>query len=433
LDLHPLSVAPFVILLLLIALLPLVAEQFWHSNHNRFLVSVGLALPVVIYLIWHGPEATHHLIEEMKEYVAFVVLLGSLYVISGGLLVLGTLRATPPRNTLLLAGGALLANLIGTTGASMVLIRPYLRMNQGRPSATHLVVFFIFLVSNLGGALTPLGDPPLFLGFLRGVDFWWTLRLWPHWAFVMLLVLGIFLIWDTLLFRRETPRLPSTDPEVRLGLRGKINILLLIGVVLAVLVQSPGVARHLKLDGLGREGLKWLGCAAMVTLALLSLILTPRAVRGNNGFTWGPIIEVAVVFLGLFATMGPALVLLEHSSQRLGLTQPWHYFWLTGILSSFLDNAPTYLAFGTLASSTCELTGLDQLSLQQEAILIAISCGAVFMGANTYIGNGPNFMVKAIAEESGMPAPSFFGYMAYSAVILLPVFVLLTLLFFRPT
>lgn len=430
LDLHPLSVLPFLMLLFLIATLPLVAEHFWHSNHNRFLVSVGLAIPVIVYLIWHGPESRHRLVEEMFEYVAFIALLGSLYIISGGLLVMGTIQANPWRNAGLLAIGALLANAIGTTGASMVLIRPYLRMNQGRPRTTHLIVFFIFLVSNIGGALTPLGDPPLFLGFLRGVDFFWTLRLWPQWLFLLLSLLILFLIWDSVLYRLEPARQHGPGAPVPFGIRGWINIPLLAGVILAVLVQSPSVASHLGLGWFGHEQLKWLGCSSMGVLALLSLVLTPRGVRKANSFTWGPIIEVAVVFLGLFATMGPALVLLGRSSQQLPLDQTWHYFWLTGILSSFLDNAPTYLAFGTVASSSLHLSDLDSLSIQCESLLVAISCGAVFMGANTYIGNGPNFMVKAIADEAGFHAPSFFGYMAYSGSILLPLFLILTLWFF---
>lgn len=419
-DPHLLSIVPFLGLLLAIAVLPLTIGHWWHSNRNKLIVSLLLALPTVVYLLTLGEPAIHKLLETVDEYVSFICLLGSLYVISGGIVVQGDLRGSPIKNTLLLLLGSGLANLIGTTGASMVLIRPFLRMNQGRKHSAHLVVFFIFTVSNIGGSLTPLADPPLFLGFLKKVDFWWTLQLWKECLLALGLVLSAFLIWDTLAYRREGP-LPRQAGGQPLAIRGLVNLLLLAGVVLTVLAQAPTFGRFVLTPPMA-----W---GALAMLSLLSLWLTPTGARQANGFTWGPIVEVAIVFAGLFATMAPALELLKVRGHRLGITEPWQYFWLTGVLSSLLDNAPTYLAFATLAAQSDEL-GL--LMLEAPRVLAAISTGAVFMGAVTYIGNGPNFMVKAIADEWGTPTPSFFGYGLYSAVILLPTFVLVTLLFFSP-
>ncbi len=438
LDPHPLSVLPFVLLLLAIALLPLTTVHFWHSHFNRLLVCAGLALPAVIYMLCHGAVIRSRLGHEMQEYVSFIVLLGSLYVISGGLLLQGDLKPSVAGNVTILLLGSLLANLIGTTGASMVLIRPYLRMNRERRFATHLVVFFIFTVSNVGGALTPLGDPPLFLGFLRGVDFWWTLSLWRPWLLCLGVVLGAFTVWDALAFRRY-PLKPFPKKEQRpqpLRLRGWVNLPLLAGVVLAVLLQSEQVGRQLgRLLGPGNLTLPTFGAwGVMAALAGLSLLGTPADVRRENGFSWSPILEVAVIFLGLFASMGPAVLFLEKHGKAFGPRQPWQFFWLTGLLSSCLDNAPTYLAFGTMACSSNGLQGdaaLGQLAQAAPRVLTAISCGAVFIGANTYVGNGPNFMVKALADEAGARTPSFFGYLLYSGLILLPTFVVLTLVFFR--
>ena len=427
---------PFVVLLLGIAVLPLMAGHWWHLNRNKAIVAFGLSLPVVIYLLAiDGPTkgaSTHHLTHELWEYASFIILLTALYTISGGILLIGDIPARPRINTLFLAIGAVLANFIGTTGASIVLIRPVLRINLDRQHKSHLPIFFIFIVSNTGGLLTPLGDPPLFLGFLQGVDFFWTLRLWVEWLVVNGLLLGIFWMWDRAAYRKETPvalQRDATDIHP-LRLNGVlVNGTLLLGVLLAIVLHSKevGVAFGRSL-GVGDLTLHrpW-GQVAIIALTVLSLLLTRKSIRRGNAFSWGPMIEVAVLFLGIFITMVPALALLREHGDKLNVTKPWQFFWLTGILSAFLDNAPTYLTFATLASG--EQT-LGWLSLHRPDTLAAISCGAVFMGAITYIGNGPNFMVKAIAESHRYKMPSFFGYMAYSVGILGPVLVIVALVFF---
>ena len=421
------TATPFVLMLLGIAVLPLVAGHWWHRNRNKAIIALALALPVAIYLLaidgkTQG-ESSRQLLHELSEYASFIILLTALYTISGGILLIGDIEAKPRTNTLFLALGAVLANFIGTTGASMVLIRPLLRINLDRQHKAHLPIFFIFIVSNTGGLLTPLGDPPLFLGFLQGVDFFWTLRLWREWLLVNVLLLAIFWIWDTRAYRRETKQALQRDATdihpLRLsGLR--VNGPLLLGVLAVVILHSKAVAGDWALR-------KPWGEIALIALTITSLLLTRKSVRRGNDFGWGPMIEVAVLFLGIFVTMVPALALLREHGNELNITKPWQFFWLTGVLSGLLDNAPTYLTFATLASG--EHT-LGWLSLHRPAILAAISCGAVFMGAMTYIGNGPNFMVKAIAEGHKYQMPSFFGYLAYSVGILGPVLVIVTLVFF---
>jgi Na+/H+ antiporter NhaD/arsenite permease-like protein len=435
------SAAPFALLLLSIAVLPLVAHRWWESNRNRALVSLACAVPAAAYLLAaHGAEAWHPLLHSLRDYVSFLLLLGALFVIAGGIRVRGSLAGTPLANTGLLAIGAVLANLIGTTGASMVLIRPLLRANEERRSRAHLVVFFIFVVSNCGGLLTPLGDPPLFLGFLKGVPFAWTLRLWREWLVVNGLLLLVFNLVDQWRVAREQEAVPE-EPLLEeliehepLRIEGSHNLLLLAGVVLVILGQG---------QGWGTGGAGWPFGVQETLLALLAATgyaTTRRSVRIANRFGFGPIIEVAVLFFGIFVTMTAPLLILNARGTALGLSEPWHYYWMTGVLSGFLDNAPTYLSYaaaaaGQLGVSVDGSRYLAELLAQgpiAQALLAAISCGAVMMGANTYIGNGPNFMVKAIAEESGVRMPSFFGYMAYSVAILVPIFVVITLIFFRP-
>jgi len=420
------SILPFALLLLAIALLPLLANHFWEHNRNKAIVSAVVGVPMVLYIGWLDYHAVLH---TLHEYVAFIILLGALFIISGGVLVRGTLAGTAPVNTGILALGAVLASFIGTTGASMLLIRPLLRANSARKNVQHIVIFFIFIVSNAGGLLTPLGDPPLFLGFLRGVPFFWTMRLWVEWATVNAVLLIVFHMIDSVLFHREDLTTPGDlDKEVEehrvpLSVAGKRNLLFLAGVIVTIVLCG-----HLQPPVGVQE-------AGMLLMAGLSLWLTPNDVRTENNFSWGPIVEVAVVFAGIFATMIPALAILNARGNELGLTSPAQFFWATGALSSFLDNAPTYLTFAAIASGIAhtDANNLSQLVVTPsgEALLTAISAGAVFMGANTYIGNGPNFMVKAVAESAGVKMPSFFGYMAWSGLILLPTFALVTVVFFR--
>jgi Na+/H+ antiporter NhaD/arsenite permease-like protein len=420
------SVAPFAVMLLAIAVLPLVANHFWEHNRNKAILSAVLGVPVAVWVASLDHTTVLH---TAHEYVAFIILLGALYVIAGGIVVRGTLSGTPGLNSALLGIGAVLASLIGTTGASMVLIRPLLRANSVRRRKVHVVVFFIFVVSNAGGLLTPLGDPPLFLGFLRGVPFFWTLQLLPHWLFVNGALLAIFYVVDATVFRKEDVATPGDLDEIAVAHRtpisigGRLNILYLAGIVGVLMLSGAAPVP----PGFSEGG--------MLLMTVLSWVTTRKQVRQENLFTWGPIVEVAVVFAGIFATMIPALAILNAHGGELGISEPWHFFWATGTLSSFLDNAPTYLTFTSAASG---LLGTDAANLgtllatdRGAALLVATSLGAVLMGANTYIGNGPNFMVKAIAEGGGVRMPGFFGYMAWSGAVLLPLFVAVTVVFLR--
>ncbi len=403
------TVLPFVAMLLAIALFPLWLPHWWESNRNKLLVAAVLGAPVLVLYLVRQPGALTHM---ATDYVSFIVLLTGLYVIAGGVLLRGDLEATPLVNTAFLAIGSLLASFIGTTGASMLLIRPLLQTNRERARVTHTVVFFTFLVSNIGGMLTPLGDPPLFLGYLQGVPFAWTFRLWPQWLLMTASLLMLYYVWDTRHHAHETRAALLRDhTQIQpLRIRGALNGLWLAGVVAAVAFLHEPV----------RE-------LAILALAGISLWRTPLAIRRANQFTAAPMVEVAVLFLGIFLTMIPALELLHVRGGELGVREPWQFFWATGALSSFLDNAPTYLTFLALAQGLglpAEVVGVPHV------ILAAISVGAVAMGANTYIGNAPNFMVKAIAEAAGVRMPSFFGYMAYSGAVLLPLFVIVTVLFF---
>jgi Na+/H+ antiporter NhaD/arsenite permease-like protein len=404
------TVVPFIAMLLAIAICPLWTPHWWESNRNKLLASVVLGLPVLALYAVRDPHALVHV---ALDYVPFIILLSGLFVISGGILLRGDLVASPLINTAFMAFGGLLASFVGTTGASMLLIRALLQTNRERTRVKHTVVFFIFIVSNIGGMLTPLGDPPLFLGYLAGVPFTWTFRLWPHWALMLAILLSAYFVYDSVQFTREPLTAIRRDRAQVEPLRvdGGLNAAWLAGVVLAVALL-PGPWREL----------------VIVALTIVSLRATPSRIRRANGFSAGPMIEVAVLFAGIFVTMVPALDLLRLRGAELGVREPWQFFWACGMLSSFLDNAPTYLTFLALGQGLrlpAEVVGVPA------AILAAISVGAVAMGANTYIGNAPNFMVKAIAEEAGVKMPSFFGYMAYSGAILLPLFVLVTLVFFR--
>lgn len=434
---------PFAGMLLSIALLPLLTPTLWHHHFGK--IALGWALAFLLpYALLHGAGHAGHAVGHtlVEEYVPFILLLVALFTVAGGIYIRGNLRGSPGVNVALMAVGALLASFMGTTGASILMIRPLLRANDNRPYAVHVVVFFIFIVSNAAGSLTPLGDPPLFLGFLQGVDFFWTLRqLLPQTLLLVGALLAIFWVVDSWHYRREgvLPADPTPETHPGIAVEGKANIALLVAVVGLVLLSGlwhPGVSfdifgSEVELQDLVRD-------AGMVAVALLSWFLTPRAPRRANEFSWGPMQEVAKLFIGIFITMAPVLAMLKAGTAGAfapvaqavttpsGEPLPWAYFWLTGILSSFLDNAPTYLVFFNLA-------GGDPQALMGPlaATLAAISAGSVFMGANSYIGNAPNFMVKAIADERGVKMPSFFGYMAWSCLVLLPLFVLLTLIFFR--
>jgi Na+/H+ antiporter NhaD/arsenite permease-like protein len=403
------AVVPFVGLLLSIALLPLRAPHFWESHKNKGLVAFLWSLPIAVYFLFHMP---HELVLSMKDYASFLLLLTALFIVSGGIVLKGDLKATPEVNALFLLVGAVLANFIGTTGASMLLIRPMLKTNSERRHTKHIPIFFIFLVSNIGGLLTPLGDPPLFMGFIKGVPFFWTLKLLPIWAVMVGGVLLMFYLYDSLQYRKEECRDLIRDRQrvVPMHLTGTINFLWVAGIIAGIFLPFPR-----------REGM-------MILMAVLSLLTTKRQCRIDNRFTYNPIVEVAILFAGIFVTMIPALLILNAHGAAIGITRPWQFFWTTGALSSFLDNTPTYLAFFSMAQGlglNGEVMGIPTLFLQ------AISVGAVFMGANSYIGNGPNFMVKVIAEEHKLKMPSFFGYMVYSFAILIPLYVVVTLIFFR--
>ncbi len=406
---------PFAVLLLLIAIMPLAAPHFWEKNRNKAIISFALSFPVLVLTLF---EAPHLLIHTAGEYISFMLLLASLFVISGGVQVRGDLRGTPAINSAFLLIGAVISNLIGTTGASMLLIRPVLKTNSERRHTFHIPIFFIFIVSNIGGSLTPIGDPPLLLGYLRGVPFEWTFKLFPQWLTAVGILILIFFIWDTFSYAKETPAAILRDIRLQepLSLSGRRNLILLIAVVLTIFFQVPAPFREL----------------VLLAMTLLSVLLTRKAIRTGNRFTYYPIIEVAILFAGIFITMVPLLDLLHTKGAALGLTRPWQFFWLTGGLSSFLDNAPTYVALFSMAQSVTDSANLPGAVIAgvREDLLLAISCGAVFMGANTYIGNGPNFMVKSIAEEQGFKVPHFFEYMFFSAIILVPLFILLTFIFF---
>ncbi len=445
------TVFPFALLLGAIAVLPLIpaTSHWWEHNSSKLLVASALGLVTLAYYAFlhrstleaHWPA--HHVVEPavgalqpgfvntilsnaiLQEFIPFIILLFSLYTISGGIRITGDLRADPLTNASFMAVGAVLANFIGTTGAAMLLVRPLLETNKERKNIAHTVVFFIFIVCNCGGCLTPLGDPPLFLGYLEGVPFAWTLQLWREWLFVNGLLLVIYIMLDEFVFyRKETTRDIVRDIEnvSRLQISGwKLNAPLLLGIILAVAFLDPSKAFP------STEWHPWMYLRELVQLSLvaISLGLGNPAVREQNHFNYSAIIEVAALFIGIFICMQPALQILSVYGNKLGLQDAPHFFWATGSLSSVLDNAPTYLVFFKAAQSMAAEPGVTLVAGVQEHLLRGVSLGAVFMGAMTYIGNGPNFMVRSIAENSGVKMPSFFGYMFYSLTILLPLFALM--------
>lgn len=440
--LSPLWGVPFAGILLSIALVPLLAPIFWHHHFGKVAAGWALAflLPfAVLFGIHAAGVAVVHVL--LAEYIPFVILLTALFTVSGGIYIRGNLRGSPALNTAILAIGAVLASFMGTTGASMLLIRPLIRANDDRRHRAHVVVFFIFIVSNAGGSLTPLGDPPLFLGFLKGVDFFWTVRhIFPETLFLVGTLLALFFALDTWFYRtREEVSRPDPTPDTRgIGFDGARNFWLL-GAIVGLVLLSGFWKSAASFDLMGTEvGLPGLvRDFGLVIITILSLKITPTQVHQDNQFSWAPMQEVAKLFAGIFLTIIPVIAMLRAGvdgpfgaiiaavTRPDGSPNPAMYFWASGVLSSFLDNAPTYLVFFNTAGGDPQL-----LMTQLAPVLAAISAGSVFMGANTYIGNAPNLMVKSIAEDRGVKMPSFFGYMLWSVGILVPLFVLMTFIWF---
>lgn len=419
------AIIPFAIMLLAIALGPMFFEHWWEHNKNKLIVSLVLAIPTGIYLISKSLQL--ELLDTIIfDYIPFIILLGSLFVITGGIHLKGDIQAKPAVNTLFLAIGAVLASFMGTTGAAMLLIRPVIKTNSERKFKVHTILFFIAIVANCGGLLTPLGDPPLFLLYLRGAPFTWFMKLVVEWAFANGLLLIVYFIVDSYYYKKEPAeniQLDRTSIEP-IKIQGGINFLFLLGVVFSVAFLNK---QYIPVIG-ENHYFAYIREAAIALCAILSLVMTAKPVREANKFTWGPIQEVAYLFLGIFVTMVPALLYLKINASSLGVTEPWQFYYASGALSSFLDNAPTAVSFYNLADGLPK--GTDLVANISESILAAISVGAVFFGSMTYIGNGPNFMVKAIAEENKIKMPSFFGYMfKFSLIVLLPIYILTQLIF----
>ncbi len=445
------SIIPFVGLLLSLAIIPLVKGEWWEHNMGKTVIFWSLVFLIPFGIGFGAKALTFNLLEiVLLDYLPFIILLFGLFTVSGGIVLRGTLVGTPKVNLALLLIGTILASWIGTTGAACLMIRPVIRANKWREKKAHVIIFFIFLIANMGGCLTPIGDPPLFLGFLRGVPFFWTMHLLPLLLFNAVILLAIFFIMDNRYYKKElaagrSPKDVIGDaPKEPLKLGGAHNIIFLAMIVGAVILsgmlpnldafanQATGELYGLNIyEGVVLSFNSLIQMGIILLAALLSWKTTQKTVREENNFTWASIIEVAKLFIGIFITMIPALALLRTNGAALGLTEPWQFFWATGTLSSFLDNAPTYLVFMTTAGSLGAVEGLaTAVGVIAPEILIAVSAGAVFMGANTYIGNAPNFMVRSIAEENKITMPSFFGYMGWSLCFLIPIFILDTIIFF---
>ena len=429
------SMIPFGLMLLTIAVAPLLVEHWWESNKHKLTVALFLGVPTAVCLIAGGMlhELEHQL---FGDYIPFIVLLLALYVVTGGIHLSGDIKAKPWVNTLFLGLGWLLASFMGTTGAAMLLIRPLLTTNQQRDHKVHTVLFFIALCANCGGLLTPLGDPPLFMLFLRGAEFTWFFSMWTPWLFTGVLLMITYYLLDTYYYKREHWTALSADhrEHTPLKIEGHVNFLYLLGIVLTVAFVNEGVIPEMG-EKHAPMWLKYMREIVLLSLTGLSFYTTNKKLRFvKNKFSWAPIIEVAVLFLGIFTTMTPALAYLNDNAASLGLGETWQFYYMSGALSSFLDNTPTAVAFHSVASG---LTPEQMLTFGDsfmagipEVLLKAICVGSVFFGAMTYIGNGPNFMVKAIAEENGVKMPSFFGYMLkFSLIVLLPIYILVQLIF----
>jgi len=435
---------PFACMLLSIALFPLLAPKFWHHHFGKVSAFWAACLAIPFLIAFKG-VAVHEILHIiLADYVPFIILLWALYTISGGILLKGTLRGTPIVNTIMILIGTVLASWMGTTGAAMLLIRPFLKANNYRKNRTFMVVFFIFLVANIGGSLTPLGDPPLFLGFLHGVDFFWTMKIMPHMLVTAGILLVVYFFLDTYHYKKEgLTSAPVEEGEKEpLKLVGTHNFIFLGGVVVSVLISGIVDWGEVNTLGIHRAVQDWARDGFLILMAILSLLTTSKRIHEDNDFSWFPIVEVAYLFIGIFITMVPCLLILKAGLKgEMGfliaaVKEPMHYFWVTGTLSGFLDNAPTYLTFfntalGAFYPGMPEAQAVPLLMTESSVYLKAISAGAVFFGSFSYIGNAPNFMVRSIAEEGGTPMPSFFGYiLKYSLVFLFPTFVVVTLIFF---
>ncbi len=424
-------VIPFVVMLLTIAIAPLMAEHLWESNRNKLIFTAIISVATIILLSSYGlgGDVVHSL---LHEYIPFIMLLLALFVVTGGIHISGDIAATPLVNSFILGLGFILASVMGTTGAAMLLIRPLLQINQQRTHKVHTILFFIAMVANCGGLLTPLGDPPLFLLYLRGADFTWFAGMFPEWLVVGILLLVIYGIVDRYYYGKEPAEAKMRDltEQQPIKVTGARNFLYLGMIIAAVLFINSNY-----IPAMGAEHapfyLVFLRDIALAVIIVLSLVTTKKSIREANNYSWEPISEVAILFVGIFVTMTPAMLYLNQNAQSLGMTESWQFFYSTGILSSFLDNAPTAVAFHAVADGLPKVAGVELVANVPEILLKAISTGAVFFGALTYIGNGPNFMVKAIAEQNGVKMPSFFGYMAkFSLVVLLPIYIIVQLIFF---
>jgi Na+/H+ antiporter NhaD/arsenite permease-like protein len=420
-NISVLSLIPFILMLLAIALFPLFWNHFWEKNKNKLLIAVILSVPVIVYLLVNGFSAK--LFETMIfDYIPFIILLGALFTITGGIYLSGDIEAKPTINTMFLALGAVLASFVGTTGAAMLLIRPLIYTNKQRKFKVHTILFFIGIVANCGGLLTPLGDPPLFMMYLRGAPFEWFFKLFPEWLFVNILLLTIYFIFDFYNYKKEDISSILMDKKsIRpIKIEGKRNFIFLSIVIFAVAFLNEEYISIIN----SNHYFKFIREAVILLATYLSLLFTPRLLRVSNNFTWMPIQEVAYLFLGIFVTMVPCLLYLELNAKSLGVTSPTEFYYYTGLLSSFLDNTPTAVTFHSLAlglgtTSTNLIAGIP------EEILKAICIGAVYFGSMTYIGNGPNFMVKTVAEENNIKMPDFFSYiLKFSLIILLPAFII---------
>lgn len=448
------SVIPFVGILLSIAIMPLLAPQIWHHHFGKVAAGWAVLLALPFWLVYR--EAAFHEIAHiiLIDYIPFIIVLWGLFTVGGGIVLKGGLIGTPVVNVVLLLVGTIMASWVGTTGAAMLLIRPLIRANAWRHHKQHIIIFFIFLVANIGGSLTPLGDPPLLLGFIHGVPFFWTMALLPAMLVAVALILAIFYLVDGYFMKKENRPPPDhAKSQEPLHIEGAHNFLYLGGILALVLFSGSVQMSEITVLGVHLAWQDIIRNFGIVAMGWLSLKTTSRALRQSNDFTWAPILEVAYLFAGIFITIIPALVMLRAGSEGAMafitelVQEPWQYFWVTGILSSFLDNAPTYLTFFNTALGKLHLTEEEVSAFLAtgetlgaagpaalatfEQLLLAISMGAVFMGAVTYIGNAPNFMVRSIAEENGIQMPSFFGYMLWSVTILVPIFVITTIIFLR--